>query len=139
MLLLDTDISLNDPADRPITGILYVRGRETRLCQEVVLGVGGVRALQALGIDPEVWHMNEGHVAFLASSGPRAGGQRRQPGASLGFVKAATVFTTHTPVPAGNETFDKALVSRYLEPWVRDVSASPRRVSPSAPTTATST
>ena len=65
VLMLDTDIPLNDPADRPITGVLYVRGREMRLCQEIVLGIGGVRALRALGIQPAVWHMNEGHVAFL--------------------------------------------------------------------------
>ena len=63
ILMLDTDIPLNDPADRPITGMLYVRGREMRLCQEMVLGVGGVRALRALGVAPAVWHMNEGHVA----------------------------------------------------------------------------
>jgi len=54
------------PADRPITGSLYVRGREMRLCQEIVLGIGGVRALRTLSIHPAVWHMNEGHVAFLA-------------------------------------------------------------------------
>ncbi len=65
VLMLDTDIPLNDPADRPITGMLYVRGREMRLCQEIVLGVGGVRALRALDVNPAVWHMNEGHVAFL--------------------------------------------------------------------------
>jgi starch phosphorylase len=125
--MLDTDISLNDPADRPISGILYVRGREMRLCQEVVLGVGGVRALRALGIKPEVWHMNEGHVAFLGLERARErvidGGDSLD--SALAFVKAATVFTTHTPVPAGNETFDKALVSRYLEPWVRDVVCEP--------------
>jgi starch phosphorylase len=127
VLMLDTDISLNDPADRPISGILYVRGREMRLCQEVVLGVGGVRALRALGIKPEVWHMNEGHVAFLGLERARErvidGGDSLD--SALAFVKAATVFTTHTPVPAGNETFDKALVSRYLEPWVRDVVCEP--------------
>jgi starch phosphorylase len=126
VLMLDTDISLNDPADRPISGILYVRGREMRLCQEVILGVGGVKALRALGIKPEVWHMNEGHVAFLGLERAR---ERVVDGdsleAALGFVKAATVFTTHTPVPAGNETFDKALASRYLEPWVRDVVCEP--------------
>ena len=65
ILLLDTDIPANDPADRPITHILYVRGREMRLCQELVLGIGGVRALRALGIEPAVWHLNEGHSAFL--------------------------------------------------------------------------
>ena len=65
ILLLDTDVPANDKADRPITHILYVRGREMRLCQELVLGIGGVRALRALGIDPAVWHLNEGHSAFL--------------------------------------------------------------------------
>ena len=65
LLLLDTDIPDNDDADRPITHILYVRGREMRLHQEIVLGVGGVRALRALGINPAIWHLNEGHSAFL--------------------------------------------------------------------------
>ena len=65
LLLLDTDIPDNDEADRPITHILYVRGREMRLHQELVLGVGGVRALRALGIEPAAWHLNEGHSAFL--------------------------------------------------------------------------
>ena len=65
ILLLDTDIPANDPSDRPITHILYVRGREMRLCQELILGIGGVRALRALGIEPAVWHLNEGHSAFL--------------------------------------------------------------------------
>src|SRR6187551_1350846 len=65
LLLLDTDTPLNDEDDRPITHILYVRGREMRLHQELVLGVGGVRALRALGIEPAAWHLNEGHSAFL--------------------------------------------------------------------------
>ena len=105
--MLDTDIPLNDPADRPITGILYVRGREMRLCQEIVLGVGGVRALRALDITPAVWHMNEGHVAFLGLERAR---ERVLRGEGLGEALAAVarnaVFTTHTPVPAGNEAFD---------------------------------
>ena len=65
LLLLDTDIPDNDTADRPITHILYVRGREMRLHQEMVLGVGGVRALRALNIEPQAWHLNEGHSAFM--------------------------------------------------------------------------
>ena len=122
VLLLDTDIQANDPADRPITGILYVRGREMRLCQEIVLGVGGVRVLQALGIRPAVWHMNEGHVAFLGLERARglvAAGDGLSE--SLQRVARDTVFTTHTPVPAGNETYDRELVRRYLEPWTRAV------------------
>ena len=120
VLMLDTDIPLNDPADRPITGTLYVRGREMRLCQEIVLGIGGVRALRALGIHPAVWHMNEGHVAFLALERARErvrdGGQ---PGRGARRGEGNTVFTTHTPVPAGNETFDRKLVRklpRALDP-----------------------
>ena len=71
VLLLDTDNPINDPADRPITHILYVRGREMRLHQELILGVGGVRALRALGIEPDVWHLNEGHSAFLLAERAR--------------------------------------------------------------------
>lgn len=118
VLLLDTDIPLNDPADRPITGILYVRGREMRLCQEVVLGVGGVRALRALALSPAVWHMNEGHVAFLNLERAREMVLRGEGlDEALKVVARNSVFTTHTPVPAGNESFDVSLVRRYLGPW----------------------
>jgi glycogen phosphorylase len=126
VLMLDTDIPLNDPADRPITGSLYVRGREMRLCQEIVLGVGGVRALRALDITPTVWHMNEGHVAFLGLERAR---ERVLQGEGLGDALAAVaqnaVFTTHTPVPAGNESFDLGLVQRYLGPWIQEVGCDP--------------
>jgi glycogen phosphorylase len=129
VLMLDTDIPLNDPADRPITGILYVRGREMRLCQEVVLGVGGVRALRRLGISPAVWHMNEGHVAFLGLERAR---ERVVRGDGIGEafkgVARNAVFTTHTPVPAGNEAYDKDVVRRYLEPWVREMGCEPDEV-----------
>lgn len=129
VLMLDTDIPLNDPADRPITGMLYVRGREMRLCQEIVLGIGGVRAVRALGIHPAVWHMNEGHVAFLGLERAR---EKVLHGDGLGValksVARNSVFTTHTPVPAGNETFDRELVRHHLEPWVRDVGCTPDEV-----------
>jgi len=122
VLMLDTDIPLNDPADRPITGILYVRGREMRLCQEAVLGIGGVRALQALDIQPTVWHMNEGHVAFLGLERAR---ERIRQGEGLSDALAAvarsSVFTTHTPVPGPGSLRRRSLVRRYLEPWVREV------------------
>ena len=71
VLLLDTDLPENDDADRPITNILYVRGREMRLHQELVLGIGGVRAIRALGLAPAVWHLNEGHSAFLLAERAR--------------------------------------------------------------------
>jgi starch phosphorylase len=120
ILLLDTDIPANDPADRPITHILYVRGREMRLCQELVLGVGGVRALRALGIEPAVWHLNEGHSAFLLVERAREL-VAREPGLSvaeaLRRVGRDAVFTIHTPVPAGNEVFARELVSDALSGW----------------------
>jgi starch phosphorylase len=127
--MLDTDNPLNDPADRPITGTLYVRGREMRICQEIVLGVGGVRALAALGISPGIWHMNEGHVAFLALERVREL-VRDGDGLSdaLKAVARNSVFTTHTPVPAGNETFDRALVRKYLDFWIREVGCDPDEV-----------
>ena len=121
VFFLDTDIPLNEPADRAITGLLYVRGREMRLAQEIVLGVGGVRALQALGIKPAVWHMNEGHVAMLALERVRERVMRGEDFKdACAAVKRNTVFTTHTPVPAGNEVFAFDLVRQHLEPWSRD-------------------
>jgi starch phosphorylase len=117
VLLLDTDVPENHPADRSITSFLYVRGREMRLCQEIVLGIGGVRVLEALGIAPSVWHMNEGHSAFLAIE--RIRGQVRRNGIAFAEALRRTagnaLFTTHTPVPAGNEVFATDLVRRYLE------------------------
>jgi starch phosphorylase len=118
ILLLDTDIPSNDPADRPITHTLYVRGREMRFCQELVLGVGAVRALAALGIEPSVWHVNEGHAAMSILerlSRSVAGGASLDQASER--ITAKTVFTLHTPVPAGNETFDTALVEKYLSWW----------------------
>jgi starch phosphorylase len=117
VLLLDTDNPVNDAADRPITNILYVRGREMRLHQELVLGIGGVRALRALAIEPAVWHLNEGHSAFLLAERAR---EFVAAGASLddalGRVARNSVFTIHTPVSAGNERFDVDLVRRIAGP-----------------------
>ena len=117
VLLLDTDNPVNDPADRPITNILYVRGREMRLHQELILGVGGVRALRALGIEPAVWHLNEGHSAFLLAERARelvAAGSTLDD--ALGKVSRNSVFSIHTPVSAGNERFDADLVRRIAGP-----------------------
>jgi starch phosphorylase len=125
LILLDTDLRENDPADRPITDQLYVRGREMRIVQEIVLGVGGVRALEALGIEPAAWHLNEGHSAFLQLERWRRLAAKK--GGSLGaaevlaILKRDSVFTTHTPVPAGNEQFDPALVRKYFESWADEV------------------
>ncbi len=121
VLLLDTDVPENDPADRTITSFLYVRGREMRLCQEMVLGMGGVRILETLGISPSVWHMNEGHSALLSLERIRGQIERnRVPFAeALRRTAGNAVFTTHTPVPAGNEAFDAELARKYLVDWAR--------------------
>ncbi len=98
-----------------ITDVLYGGDREHRLRQELLLGVGGPRALAALGVRPTVFHVNEGHAAFLGLERLRAlvEEQERMPGDALAEVRASTVFTTHTPVPAGNERFDVELVRGY--------------------------
>ncbi len=115
LLLLDTDLLSNDPADRPITHCLYVRGREMRLCQELVLGIGGARVVDALGWKPSTWHINEGHAAFsLLQRLSRALGAGLSFEDAVAQVRRQTVFTLHTPLPAGNETFDLGLVQRYL-------------------------
>jgi starch phosphorylase len=117
VLLLDTDVPENSLPDRPITHILYVRGREMRLHQELVLGVGGVRAIRALGLSPAVWHLNEGHSAFLlaerAGEHLAAGETQAQAWAK---VRRDSVFTIHTPVSAGNERFDADLIRRVAGP-----------------------
>lgn len=119
VLLLDSDVRENDPADRPITSILYVHGREMRLCQEMVLGVGGYRALHASGVTPSVWHLNEGHSALISFERIR----RTMESGGLPFEDAVvtlaktSAFTTHTPVPAGNETFKLELVRTYADAW----------------------
>jgi starch phosphorylase len=117
VLLLDTDISVNDPADRPISGVLYVRGREMRLAQETVLGIGGAKALAALDIEPGVWHINEGHSALLQVERLRQALEEGEssPSTALRSLSLTTAFTTHTPVAAGNEQFDRQLAERYLE------------------------
>ncbi len=117
LYLLDTDVSGNRPAQRRINNYLYGGSREDRIRQELVVGIGGVRLLAALGIEPSVWHMNEGHVAFLALERLRRirQGTRLDVVEALEALAADTVFTTHTPVPEGNETFDMSLVRGYVE------------------------
>ena len=121
VLLLDTDMPENADADRPITNILYVRGREMRLHQELVLGIGGVRAIRALGLSPAVWHLNEGHSAFLLAERAR---EHVAAGMSLDDawhdVRQDSVFTIHTPVSAGNERFDGDLVRRVAGPLLEE-------------------
>ncbi|HNO77899.1 MAG TPA: alpha-glucan family phosphorylase [Phycisphaerae bacterium] len=126
LFMLDTSLPENDPNDRNITTRLYGGDQEMRIRQEVALGFGGVRALRAMGLEPCVYHMNEGHSAFLALE--RIGHLVENAGLSysqaLEAVAGSTIFTTHTPVPAGIDTFPHELVTRYLQPYVQRIGAS---------------
>ena len=115
LYLLDTDLDENTPADRNLTLRLYYSDLDLRIAQEIMLGVGGVRALRALGYDPNVWHMNEGHAAFLTLERARelvAKGQKFEQ--AIAQTRNGNVFTTHTPVPAGNDEFPLWLVDKNL-------------------------
>ncbi|MDP2195343.1 MAG: alpha-glucan family phosphorylase [Rhodocyclaceae bacterium] len=122
LYLLDTDLEENSPHDRNIAHQLYGGDRTTRLEQEIVLGMGGVRALAEMGLQPTVWHINEGHAAFLILE--RA---RDLIKAGLDFsgafeaVASNTVFTTHTPVPAGHDHFAEDIIRRYFEECCHDL------------------
>jgi starch phosphorylase len=115
LYLLDTNVEENSPADRQLTARLYSNDLEIRISQEILLGMGGVRALRALGYNPDLWHMNEGHSAFLAL-------ERTQEFVTAGstFAEAVekvhrtNIFTTHTPVPAGNDQFPLWLMDKYF-------------------------
>jgi glycogen phosphorylase len=115
LYLMDTDVAPNAPADRELSARLYGGDREMRISQEIVLGIGGVRALRALGIAPAAWHLNEGHAAFLSLERCRelvkAGLSFKE---ALEAVSASSLFTTHTPVAAGNDTFNYDLIEKYF-------------------------
>ncbi|MEB3295681.1 MAG: alpha-glucan family phosphorylase [Synechococcales bacterium] len=116
LYLMDTDREDNDPIDRWLTGHLYGGNQETRIAQEVLLGIGGVRSLLALGIEPAVYHLNEGHAAFCLLEVCRQEMQKT----SKAFydveksVRDRCVFTTHTPVPAGHDVFSADLMDSYF-------------------------
>ncbi|MBE3586118.1 MAG: alpha-glucan family phosphorylase [Thermoanaerobacter sp.] len=113
--LLDADVTANNMADRALTGQLYGGDRETRICQEILLGIGGVRVLRALGIHPLAWHINEGHAAFLLVERIRELVQAGVPvKAAVEAVRAGTLFTTHTPVPAGHDVFSAEMIDKYF-------------------------
>ena len=115
LYLLDTDLEENAPWDRELSARLYGGDRETRIQQEIILGIGGVRALKAMGAAPSVWHLNEGHAAFVVLQRIRdliEGGESFD--AALEDVRRTTMFTTHTPVPAGHDAFPYSLVETHL-------------------------
>ncbi len=122
LFLMDTDVEENDPRDRVLSARLYGGDHEMRIAQEIVLGIGGVRALRVLGIEPSVWHMNEGHAAFLGLERIREYVEEK----GLSFAEAQKavaangVFTTHTPVAAGNDAFAYDLMERsFKDFWPR--------------------
>ncbi|MEW6719343.1 MAG: alpha-glucan family phosphorylase [Thermodesulfobacteriota bacterium] len=121
LYLLDSNIRGNSDRSREITSTLYGGDREMRIRQEILLGIGGVRALKALGRVPTVYHMNEGHSAFLIFERIRdlMASRNLSFAEARELVFATSVFTTHTPVPAGNEQFDPELLRKYLEPEAR--------------------
>jgi starch phosphorylase len=128
MLLLDCDVEENEPGERGVTDRLYggAGGSEHRLRQEIVLGIGGVRALAASGYDANVFHSNEGHAGFLGLERIR----QLVTGAGLSFreaheaVRASTVFTTHTPVPAGIDLYSAELMERYFSSFAKECDVS---------------
>lgn len=123
LYLLDTNINENTPENRTITSCLYGGDREHRIKQEMLLGIGGIRALRAIGIRIAVTHMNEGHSAFLILERVRELIESKQ----LNFAEArelirtTNIFTTHTPVPAGNERYSLDLMQKYLKPFVGEL------------------
>ena len=123
LYLLDADVDENPPELRAITDRLYGGDTEHRLRQEILLGIGGVRALVALGIDAQVFHTNEGHAGFLGLERIRQ--LVKDPGLSyreaIEAVRAGCIFTTHTPVPAGIDRFPRELIEQYFSGWASEV------------------
>ncbi len=123
LYLLDCDYPDNTEEDREITGQLYGGGHDMRIRQEIMLGIGGVRALRELGIHPTAYHMNEGHAAFMTLERIRDLMSRE----SLDFeqaadaVRAGSMFTTHTPVPAGNDAFEPDKIRHFFTKYIKEV------------------
>lgn len=126
LYLLDTDLESNSPHDRDITHRLYGGDKVMRIEQEIVLGIGGVRALQELGLRPTVWHINEGHAAFMVLERIRQKivNEGLDFATALECVAVNTVFTTHTPVPAGHDHFNEGMVQAYFEQYYQEIKLS---------------
>lgn len=130
LYLLDTNTEKNESRDRKITYQLYGGDSETRIQQEIVLGIGGMRALRALGHHVKVCHMNEGHAALMALERMHHRMQKDHLSfdEALEATRAGTVFTTHTPVPAGIDTFDPGLLQRYLSDFFQESGLNPQSI-----------
>jgi glycogen phosphorylase len=115
LYLLDSNVEGNSHSDRELTARLYTSDLDSRISQEIILGIGGVRALRVLGYNPRFWHMNEGHSAFLALERARELVEGGHPFSKAeDMVRSSTIFTTHTPVPAGNDEFPLWLIDKYF-------------------------
>lgn len=126
LYLLDTDVESNSAHDRDIAHQLYGGDKTTRIEQEIILGVGGVRLLSELGLKPTIWHINEGHAAFLVIERMRSLTKRGLSfEAALEGVAANTVFTTHTPVPAGHDHFSAGMIASYFETHASELGITP--------------
>ncbi|HFD87974.1 MAG TPA: alpha-glucan family phosphorylase, partial [Gammaproteobacteria bacterium] len=123
LILLDSNTPLNSPADRGITSELYGGGSEMRLQQEIVLGIGGYRAIRALGIEADVCHLNEGHAAFVVLERARQFMNQAQCSfaVALTATRAGNLFTTHTPVDAGFDRFTPALFCQYMQHYAAEL------------------
>ena len=121
LYLLDANDFSNTAAHRGITSQLYGGDPEMRLKQEIVLGIGGWRLLRAIGLRPEVCHLNEGHAAFAMLGAPVLyGGSKKPFDLALNVTRAGNIFTTHTAVSAGFDRFDPELIRRYLGRYAQD-------------------
>ncbi|GGY76960.1 alpha-glucan family phosphorylase [Marinobacter zhanjiangensis] len=121
LYLLDTNVSENSPEDRELTLQLYGGDETTRISQEMLLGIGGARALEALGLNPTVWHINEGHAAFqILERCRRAMTTGLDFEAALELVAGCTLFTTHTPVAAGHDIFSRGLTHHNLDNYLQE-------------------
>jgi glycogen phosphorylase len=125
LFLLDSDVDANSPNDRQLTARLYSSDLDVRISQEILLGIGGVKTLELLGLEPTVWHMNEGHSAFLTIERIRAAMQKGMTYQEASEKVARTdVFTTHTPVPAGLDQFPVWMIDKYLSQTWQDLNLS---------------
>lgn len=125
LYLIDTDVNDNDPWDRELSARLYSGDSEMRIRQEIMLGIGGVRLLRKIGIYPSAWHMNEGHSAFLLLENVR---EMVESGMSfddaVNHVRKHSIFTTHTPVPAGHDAFSYHLIDQYFRNYPEELGIS---------------
>ena len=126
LYLLDTDVEMNSEFDRFITYQLYGGDWENRMKQEYLLGIGGMLLLKKLGIKKEVYHMNEGHAAFISAQrlADYIQDEKLSFNEALEVIRASTLYTVHTPVPAGHDYFEESLMHKYLEPFVHKLGIS---------------